>query len=86
MATLTTIELPVAMIISWILWGPLPNFMKILGLIITLVSIIWLVYEEYSINKRMDDIAKDQSNSNFDRNFKNILMCKKELIHLLKYV
>ena len=83
MATLTTIELPVAMIISWILWGPLPNFMKILGLIITLVSIIWLVYEEYSINKRMDDIAKDQSNSNFDRNFKNILMCK-ELIHLLK--
>ena len=82
MATLTTIELPVAMIISWILWGPLPNFMKILGLIITLVSIIWLVYEEYSINKRMDDIAKDQSNSNFDRNFKNILI--KELIHLLK--
>lgn len=52
MATLTTIELPVAMIISWILWGPLPNFMKILGLIITLVSIIWLVYEEYSINKK----------------------------------
>ena len=27
--------------------------------------------------KRMDDIAKDQSNSNFDRNFKNILMCKR---------
>ncbi|HDV6250113.1 TPA: EamA family transporter, partial [Staphylococcus pseudintermedius] len=53
MATLTTIELPVAMIISWILWGPLPNFMKIFGLIITLVSIIWLVYEEYSINKKM---------------------------------
>lgn len=52
MATLTTIELPVAMIISWILWGPLPNFMKILGLIITLVSIICLVYEEYSINKK----------------------------------
>ncbi|NMK72991.1 DMT family transporter [Staphylococcus capitis] len=52
MATLTTIELPVAMIISWILWVPLPNFMKILGLIITLVSIIWLVYEEYSINKK----------------------------------
>ncbi|MDT0714512.1 DMT family transporter [Staphylococcus epidermidis] len=52
MATLTTIELPVAMIVSWVLWGPLPNFMKILGLIITLVSIIWLVYEEYSINKK----------------------------------
>ena len=74
MATLTTIELPVAMIISWILWGPLPNFMKILGLIITLVSIIWLVYEEYSINKRMDDIAKTNLIPIFDRNFKNILM------------
>ncbi|HHP7503383.1 TPA: DMT family transporter [Staphylococcus aureus] len=51
MATLTTTELPVAMIISWIIWGPAPNFTKIFGLTITLVSILWLVYEEYLSNK-----------------------------------
>lgn len=52
MATLTTIELPVAMVVSWTLWGPLPNFLKVSGLIITLLAIIWLIYEEYLIKKQ----------------------------------
>lgn len=52
MATLTTIELPIAMILSWILWGPVPNLVKIAALIITLSSIIWLTYEEYTFNQK----------------------------------
>ena len=52
MATLTTRELPVAMVVSWTLWGPLPNFLKVSGLIITLLAIIWLIYEEYLIKKQ----------------------------------
>ncbi|CEC08511.1 EamA-like transporter family protein [Salmonella enterica subsp. enterica serovar Paratyphi A] len=54
MATLTTIELPVAMVVSWILWGPQPNFLKVSGLIITLLAIIWLIYEEYLIKQRAE--------------------------------
>ncbi len=54
MATLTTIELPIAMILSWMLWGPVPNLVKIAALIITLSSIIWLTYEEYTFNQKND--------------------------------
>ncbi|MFB1049448.1 DMT family transporter [Paraliobacillus sp. JSM ZJ581] len=46
MGTLTTTELPVAMILTWTIWGPLPNLVKIVGLLLMLFSILWLKYEQ----------------------------------------
>ena len=46
MGTLTTTELPVAMILTWVIWGPIPNTIKIIGLLLMLFSILWLKYEQ----------------------------------------
>ncbi|MGE7625351.1 DMT family transporter [Viridibacillus sp. NPDC096237] len=46
MATLTTTELPVAMLLTWFIWGPIPNFMRISGLAIMVMAILWLKFEQ----------------------------------------
>ncbi|WP_146552695.1 DMT family transporter [Rummeliibacillus sp. SL167] len=46
MATLTTTELPVAMLLTWFIWGPFPNFVRISGLAIMVISILWLTFEQ----------------------------------------
>lgn len=46
MATLTTSELPVAMLLTWLIWGPFPNVVRILGLIIMVIAILWLKFEQ----------------------------------------
>lgn len=46
MATFTTVELPVAMLLSWFIWGPYPNFTRICGLATMLIAIIWLKYDQ----------------------------------------
>ncbi|MGK9185462.1 DMT family transporter [Priestia filamentosa] len=46
MGTLTTTELPVAMVLTWTIWGPIPNLIKIIGLLLMLFSILWLKYEQ----------------------------------------
>ncbi|HWL24824.1 MAG TPA: DMT family transporter [Ureibacillus sp.] len=46
MGTLTTTELPVAMILTWVIWGPIPTIIKIVGLLLMLFSILWLQYEQ----------------------------------------
>lgn len=46
MATLTTTELPVAMILTWIIWGPFPNTISALGLVVMVTAILWLTFEQ----------------------------------------
>ncbi|KMN45655.1 DMT family transporter [Bacillus sp. LK2] len=46
MATLTTTELPVAMLLTWFIWGPIPNVMRISGLAIMVIAILWLKFEQ----------------------------------------
>ncbi|ADC51504.1 drug/metabolite transporter (DMT) superfamily protein [Alkalihalophilus pseudofirmus OF4] len=46
MATLTTTELPVAMLLTWFIWGPMPNFIRITGLSIMVTAILWLKFEQ----------------------------------------
>jgi drug/metabolite transporter (DMT)-like permease len=46
LGTFTTTELPVAMILSWIIWGPSPNIRKLTGLVFMVFSIVWLKYEQ----------------------------------------
>ena len=46
LGTFSTTELPVAMILSWIIWGPSPNLRKIMGLVLMVFSILWLKYEQ----------------------------------------
>ncbi|WP_246117220.1 EamA family transporter [Shouchella miscanthi] len=51
MAALTTVELPVAMVVTWIIWGPFPSLIKYIGLIIMVVSVIWLKLDEKAPKK-----------------------------------
>ena len=51
MAALTTVELPVAMVVTWIIWGPFPSLIKYIGLIIMVISVIWLKLDEKAPNK-----------------------------------
>lgn len=45
LGALTTTELPVAMVLTWIIWGPSPTIFKLFGLIIMLFAILWLKYD-----------------------------------------
>jgi drug/metabolite transporter (DMT)-like permease len=46
MAPWTTTELPVAVGLSWILWGPPPHVAQIVGLVLMVGSLVWLQYHE----------------------------------------
>lgn len=46
LATLPTTELPVAMLLTWCIWGPMPNVLQILGMLVMLFAIIWLKSEK----------------------------------------
>lgn len=46
MATLTTTELPVAMLLTWFIWGPFPNSVRVLGLATMVIAILWLKFEQ----------------------------------------
>lgn len=44
LAPWTTAELPVAVGLSWILWGPAPHVTQLLGLVLMVGSLVWLQY------------------------------------------
>lgn len=46
MATLTTTELPVAMLLTWFIWGPFPNIVRVSGLAVMVIAILWLKLEQ----------------------------------------
>ncbi|MFC0561543.1 DMT family transporter [Halalkalibacter alkalisediminis] len=46
MAALTTVELPVAMVVTWVIWGPYPTLIKYIGLFIMIGAVIWMKLEE----------------------------------------
>ncbi|EPZ43813.1 DMT family transporter [Alicyclobacillus acidoterrestris] len=48
LGTLTTTELPAAMILSWLIWGPRPSLLQICGLIIMVLAIVWMKIAEGS--------------------------------------
>ncbi|MDI9261098.1 DMT family transporter [Alicyclobacillus sendaiensis] len=48
LGTLTTTELPSAMILSWLIWGPPPSLLQICGLIIMVLAIVWMKFAEGS--------------------------------------
>ncbi|WP_106767534.1 DMT family transporter [Paenibacillus faecalis] len=46
MATLTTTELPVAMLLTWFIWGPFPDFVRVSGLAVMVIAVLWLTFEQ----------------------------------------
>lgn len=46
MDTLTTTELPVAMLLTWLIWGPFPNVVRVSILTIMVIAILCLTFEQ----------------------------------------